>query len=66
MGKKIDAYISVGSVFAFKVVLDKKGIPHSFIKLLAKFFSEQIGVINFDKENLILNKKIINYFFYLL
>ena len=51
---KIDAYISVGSVFAFKVVLDKKGIPHSFIKLLAKFFSEQIGVINFDKENLIL------------
>ena len=54
MGKKIDAYISVGSVFAFKVVLDKKGIPRSFIKLLAKFFSEQIGVINFDKENLIL------------
>ena len=39
MGKKIDAYISVGSVFAFKVVLDKKGIPHSLEKLWAKIFS---------------------------
>ena len=54
MGKRIDPYISVGSIFAFKVVLDKKGIPHSIKKIWAKSFSEQIGVINFDKENLIL------------
>ena len=52
--KKTQAHISVGSVFAFKVVLDKKGIPHSFEKLWAKSFPEQTGVVNFDKENLIL------------
>ena len=28
--KKTDAHISVGSVFAFKVILDKKGIPHLY------------------------------------
>ena len=47
--KKTQAHISVGSVFAFKVVLDKKGIPHSFEKLWAKSFPEQAGVVNFDK-----------------
>ena len=49
MGKKADAHISVGSVFAFKEVLDKKVIPHSFEKLWAKSFPEQAGVVNFDK-----------------
>jgi len=39
MGKKIDAYISVGSVFAFKVVLD---------------VLDKKGVIDIDKENSIL------------
>ena len=35
--KKTDAHISVGSVFAFKVILDKKGIPHLYEKLWANF-----------------------------
>ena len=52
--KKSDTHISVGSVFAFKVVQDKKGIPHTFEKLWAKSFPEQTGVVNFDKENLVL------------
>ena len=52
--KKTDAHISVGSVFAFKVILDKKGIPHLYEKLWAKSFPEQTGVVNFDKENLVL------------
>ena len=60
--KKIDIYIPVGSVFAIKIVLDKNGIPHSIEKLWAKSLPEQTGIVNFDKENLILNKKIINYF----
>ena len=62
MGKKIDIYIPVGSVFAIKIVLDKNGIPNSIEKLWAKSLPEQTSVVNFDKENLILNKKIINYF----
>ena len=62
MGKKIDIYIPVGSVFTIKKILDKNGIPHSIEKLWAKSLPEQTGVVNFDKENLILNKKIINYF----
>ena len=60
--KKTDIYIPVGSVFAIKIVLDKNGIPHSIEKLWAKSLPEQTGIVNFDKENLILNKKIINYF----
>ena len=52
--KKTEAHISVGSVFAFKVVQDKKGITKTFEKLWAKSFPEQTGVVNFDKESLIL------------
>ena len=52
--KKTDAHISVGSVFAFKVIFDKKGVVHSYEKLWAKSFPEQTGVVNFDKENLVL------------
>ena len=52
--KKTDAHISVGSVFAFKVIQDKKNVPHSYEKLWAKSFPEQTGVVNFDKENLVL------------
>ena len=52
--KKSDAHISVGSVFAFKVIYDKKNAPHSYEKLWAKSFPEQTGVVNFDKENLVL------------
>ena len=61
-GKKADTYIIVRLVFAIKIVLDKNVIPHQVEKLLVKSFPEQTGVVNFDKENLILNKKIINYF----
>ena len=59
MGKKIDIYIPVGSVFAIKIVLDKNGIPHLIEKLWAKSFPEQTGVVNFDKENLILQVGLI-------
>ena len=52
--KKTEAHISVGSVFAFKVIQDKKGIPHLYEKIWAKSFPEQTGVVNFDKENLVL------------
>ena len=52
--KKTEAHISVGSVFAFKVIQDKKGSTHMYEKLWAKSFPEQTGVVNFDKENLIL------------
>ena len=52
--KKTEAHISVGSVFAFKIIFDKKGIVNLYEKLWAKSFPEQTGVVNFDKENLIL------------
>ena len=52
--KKSDAHISVGSVFAFRVIHDKKNSPQSYEKLWAKSFPEQTGVVNFDKENLVL------------
>ena len=52
--KKTEAHISVGSVFAFKVIYDKKGVVHNFEKLWAKSFPEQTGVVNFDKDNLVL------------
>ena len=52
--KKTQAHISVGSVFAFKVIQDKKGVIHLYEKLWAKSFPEQTGVVNFDKENLVL------------
>ena len=52
--KKTDAHISVGSVFAFKVIQDKKGATHVYEKLWAKSFPEQTGVVNFDKESLVL------------
>ena len=52
--KKTDAHISVGSVFAFKVIQDKKGLPHVYEKLWAKSFPEQTGVVNFDKDDLTL------------
>ena len=52
--KKTEAHISVGSVFAFKVIQDKKGVTHLYEKLWAKSFPEQTGVVNFDKENYVL------------
>ena len=52
--RKTDAHISVGSVFAFKVIQDKKGVTHLYEKLWAKSFPEQTGVVNFEKENLVL------------
>ena len=52
--KKTDAHISVGSVFAFNVLTNDKGSRYVFEKLWAKSFPEQTGVVNFDKENLIL------------
>ena len=52
--KKTDQHISVGAVFAFKVIGDKKGSSYYFEKLWAKSFPEQTGVVNFNKNSLIL------------
>jgi len=52
--KKTDAHISVGSVFAFKANQNKQGTNFIFEKLWAKSFPEQTGVVNFDKENCVL------------
>jgi WD40 repeat protein len=52
--KKTDAHISVGSVFAFKVIQDKKGNIQLYEKLWAKSFPEQTGVVNFDEEEFVL------------
>ena len=52
--KKTDEHISVGSVFAFKIIQDKKGNIQLYEKLWAKSFPEQTGVVNFDPENLVL------------
>ena len=48
--KKTDAHISVGAVFAFRVV-PVKDTSYVFEKLWAKSFPEQTGVVNFDKES---------------
>ena len=52
--KKTEAHISVGSVFAFKVNTNEKGTSYVFEKLWAKSFPEQTGVVNFDKDNYVL------------
>ena len=52
--KKTDEHISVGAVFAFKVLGDKKGNSYYFEKLWAKSFPEQTGVVNFNKNSLVL------------
>lgn len=52
--KKTDSHISVGAVFAFKVIEDSKGNSYVFEKLWAKSFPEQTGVVNFNKEDLML------------
>ena len=52
--KKTDQHISVGAVFAFKVIEDKRGNSYYFEKLWAKSFPEQTGVVNFNKSSLIL------------
>ena len=52
--KKTDQHISVGAVFAFKVIEDKRGNSYYFEKLWAKSFPEQTGVVNFNKSSLVL------------
>jgi WD40 repeat protein len=52
--KKTDQHISVGAVFAFKVIEDKRGNSYYFDKLWAKSFPEQTGVVNFNKSSLVL------------
>ena len=52
--KKTDQHISVGAVFAFKVIEDKRGNSYLFDKLWAKSFPEQTGVVNFNKKELVL------------
>lgn len=47
--KKTDAHISVGAVFAFRVIPTKES--YLFEKLWAKSFPEQTGVVNFDVES---------------
>ena len=52
--KKTEQHISVGAVFAFKVIEDKRGNSYYFEKLWAKSFPEQTGVVNFNKKALVL------------
>ena len=52
--KKTDQHISVGAVFAFKVIEDRRGNSYVFEKLWAKSFPEQTGVVNFNKKELVL------------
>ncbi len=52
--KKTDQHISVGAVFAFKVIEDRRGNSYLFEKLWAKSFPEQTGVVNFNKKELVL------------
>ena len=52
--KKTEQHISVGAVFAFKVIEDKRGNSYLFDKLWAKSFPEQTGVVNFNKKELVL------------
>ena len=52
--KKTGQHISVGAVFAFKAIEDKKGTSYYFEKLWAKSFPEQTGVVNFNKNTLML------------
>ena len=52
--KKTEAHISVGSVFAFRIVIDNKANPPVYEKIWAKSFPEQTGVVNFDKESYML------------
>ena len=52
--KKTNEHISVGAVFAFKVIEDRRGNSYMFEKLWAKSFPEQTGVVNFNKKELVL------------
>ena len=52
--KKNGEHIWVGAVFAFKVLEDKRGNSYNFEKLWAKSFPEQTGVVNFNKEEFVL------------
>jgi WD40 repeat protein len=52
--KNTGEHISVGAVFAFKVIEDKRGNSYYFEKLWAKSFPEQTGVVNFNKKDLVL------------
>ena len=52
--KKTGEHISVGAVFAFKAVEDKRGNSYYFEKLWAKSFPEQTGVVNFNSKDLVL------------
>ena len=52
--KKNGEHIWVGVVFAFKVLEDKRGNSYNFEKLWAKSFPEQTGVVNFNKEEFVL------------
>ena len=52
--KPTESHITVGAVFAFKVIEDTKGNSYYFEKLWAKSYREQTGVVNFNKQELLL------------
>ena len=52
--KKTNEHISVGAVFAFKVIENKRGNTYMFEKLWAKSFPEQTGTVYFNKKGLYL------------
>ena len=52
--KRTDEHISVGSVFAFKVIEDKKGNSYIYEKLWAKSFPQQTGTVYFNNKEMLL------------
>ena len=53
--KKTGDHISVGAVFAFKLIADKRGNSYYFEKIWAKSYPEQTGVVDFNKDAYLLS-----------
>ena len=52
--KKTNEHVSVGAVFAFKVIEDKRGNSYIFEKLWAKSFPQQTGTVYFNEKEMCL------------
>ena len=52
--KKTNEHISVGALFAYKVIEEKRGNTYIFEKLWAKSYPQQTGVVYFNKKAMLL------------
>ena len=50
--KKIEEHITVGALYAFRVIENKKSNSYTFDKLWAKSYREQTGVVYFNKKSM--------------